>query len=250
MFETSVVQARVKAAARRPLLFSLSIGAHAAAVIGVVTMSVASVSLPKYAPNQISVPIFTLPVVLPPRLGNPEAKKEGPATPPQQAKHAVAPPSSTVTPNTIPDKVATVPSTSATTTDLGPLTNNAGDQAGPGDPNGTKDGVKDGVLTDKTPATVVEPPTVKVSKQPVVLHRVLPQYPALMQKIHMNGIVILDCVIDPTGHIREARVVSSSNPAFEQSARDAVYQWQFEPGTMNGVPVNVEFELKVSFQIH
>jgi TonB family protein len=248
MFETSVVQARAKAAARRPVLFSLSIGAHAAAVVGVVAMSVFSVSLPKNAPNQFSVPIFTMPVVLPPRLGNPETKKPGPATPPQ-AKHAVAPPSATAAPSTIPDKVAAVPSTASTMTDVGPLTNNVGDSPGPGDPNGTKDGVKDGVLTD-TPPVVKEPPTVHLAKQPVVIHRVIPQYPMLMQKMRMNGFVILDCTIDPSGHVREAHVVGSSNSAFEQSALDAVYQWQFAPGTMNGVPVNGEFELKVTFEIH
>src|ERR1051326_1109749 len=182
MFETSVVQARAKAAARRPVLFSLSIGAPAAA-------------------------------------------------------------------GTIPDKVAAVPSTASTMTDVGPLTNNVGDSPGPGDPNGTKDGVKDGVLTD-TPPVVKEPPTVHLAKQPVVIHRVIPQYPMLMQKMRMNGFVILDCTIDPSGHVREAHVVGSSNSAFEQSALDAVYQWQFAPGTMNGVPVNGEFELKVTFEIH
>ena len=249
MFETSVVQARAKAAAHRPLLVSLSIGAHVAAVTGVVMMSVATVTLPTHSPNQLSVPIFRVPVVLPPRVGSTEVKKQAAAAPAQPVKRATAPPSTVVTPATIPDKVATV-TPQSTGNDTGPITNNNGSgNPGPGDPNGTKDGVDGRILTDKPPQ-VVEPKTVRLAKAPVVLSRVLPVYPPLMQKIRLNGFVILDCVIDPSGHVREAHVVSSSNPAFEQSALDAIYQWRFQAGTMDGVAVNGEFELKVTFQIH
>lgn len=251
MFETSVVQARARAAAHRPLLVSLSIGAHVAAVTGVVMMSVATVTLPTHSPNQLSVPIFRVPVVLPPRVGSPEVKKPAAAAPPQAVKRATtAPPSTVVTPTAIPDKVATV-TPQSTGNDTGPITNNNGsDTPGPGDPNGSKNGVDGGILTDSKPPQVIEPKTIKLAKPPVVLVRVLPVYPPLMQKIRLNGFVILDCVIDPTGHVREAHVISSSNPAFEQSALDAIYQWQFQAGTMDGVPVNGEFELKVTFQIH
>ena len=65
----------------------------------------------------------------------------------------------------------------------------------------------------------------------------------------MSGSVVLQCVIDKTGHIRDVHVVNSSFGAFEQPAIDAVQQWLFSPGTLNGQPVDVLFELTVKFQV-
>src|SRR5436305_13323031 len=119
MFETSVVQARAKAAARRPLLFSLSIGAHAAAVIGIVTMSVAGVTLPDRAPNQLRVPVL---FHLPPMLGDGGTPKRAPAAaPPPQAQKRPAAPAMVVAPNMVPEHVTEVASTTpSTSADTGP----------------------------------------------------------------------------------------------------------------------------------
>ncbi|HKS25036.1 MAG TPA: TonB family protein [Thermoanaerobaculia bacterium] len=252
MFETSVVQARAKAAARRPLLFSFSIAAHAAVIVAVVATSVASVSLPRNAPRQATFPVIRNFPQLKGDEGHGQKPQAKPAVIQPVVKRAPVPLSAVVAPTKVPEKVAEVSSTTVASTDTGPITSNGGNGSStegtgtPGSPNGDPNAIDLGQKPEPEP----ERPVIRVSKQPVVTHRVIPQYPPMMQKIRMNGFVLLDCTIDPTGHIREAHVVGSSNPAFEQSALDAVYQWQFEPGTMNGVPVNVEFELKVSFQIH
>ncbi len=249
MFETSVVQARVKATARRPLLLSLSIGAHAAVVIGAVAASVATVSLPKHAPNQVTIPVF---MHLPPMLGDGGAQKKTPAaTPPQAVKRQVAP-STVVAPNVVPDQVTPV-TTQATAADVGPAGDTTGpttgDATGPGVPWGTKDGV-----VDNSPPTTAPPPKIYTVtgdvKPPVVLRRVSPPYPEVARRMRLNGFVILECIIDQTGHIRDAHVVRSSFAAFEQPALDAVYQWQFAPGTLGGRPVDVQFDLKVTFQVN
>ncbi len=65
----------------------------------------------------------------------------------------------------------------------------------------------------------------------------------------MNGTVVLQCVIDKAGHIRDVRVVTSTFGAFEQPAIDAVQQWLFAPGTLNGQAVDTIFELTVRFQV-
>ena len=44
-------------------------------------------------------------------------------------------------------------------------------------------------------------------------------------------------------------MVRSSFAAFEQPALDAIHQWQFAPGSLNGAPVNVQFDLTVTFQV-
>jgi len=250
MFETSVVQGRVKVAARRPLLFSLSIGAHAAAVIGVVAMSVASVSLPKNAPHQMTFPVIP---EMRPHLGDGSVQQKKPAAAQQQVvkRQTVAP--AVVAPTTVPQTVTPVaPQTTADTGPIGPATGPAtsGDATGPGVPWGTTDGIGDGPPVTTT-ATAPKIYTVSGDvKPPVVLRRVTPLYPEVARRMRLNGFVILQCIIDQSGNIRDAQVVRSSFAAFEKPALDAVYQWQFAPGRLSGVPVDVQFDLKVTFEIH
>ena len=61
--------------------------------------------------------------------------------------------------------------------------------------------------------------------------------------------VVVECIIDQTGHVRDARVVSSSSPLFNQSAIDAVLQWQFMPGTLHGRSIDTIFDLNVTFRV-
>src|SRR4029077_6618865 len=84
---------------------------------------------------------------------------------------------------------------------------------------------------------------------PVAIQRVDPIYPQTMLRAGMAGWVVLQCVIDKTGHIRDVSVVHSSFSAFEQPAIDAVQKWVFTPGTLRGQPVDVIFELTVKFQV-
>jgi TonB family protein len=249
MFETSVVQARAKAAARRPLLFSLSIGAHAAAVIGVVTMSVAGVTLPDRAPNQLRVPVF---FHLPPMLGDGGTPKRSPAGAPPPPQKRPAAPSTAVAPRTLPEHVAEVASTQSTSSDTGPATGDS-TNTGPAGTPGVPWGTKDGVIPDGPPATSDEPAKIyQLSgdvKAPVVLHRVMPPYPEIARRMGLNGFVIVECIIDRSGQVRDARVVRSSFAAFEQPALDAIHQWKFAPGSLNGAPVNVQFDLTVTFQV-
>ena len=58
----------------------------------------------------------------------------------------------------------------------------------------------------------------------------------------MNGTVIVECIIDKTGRVREAQVLSSTSPLFNQSAVDAVQQWQFAPGSLHGHAIDTIFE--------
>ena len=251
MFETSVVQARAKAAARHPLLFSLSIGAHAAVVVGVVTMSVAGVTLPDHAPHQLRIPFIAS---LPPLQGNGGEQKKAPAAAPPQVQKRPAAPAAVVAPSVVPTQVPQVATTQATSTDIGPIGTgtSTSDTGTPGQPWGNND---IGVGTDGPPSTVTTPAakiyTVGTDvKAPKVIHRVDPQYPELGRRMRLNGFVILECIIDDTGHIRDAHILRSSHAVFEQPALDAIRQWQFAPGTMNGVPVNVQFDLTVTFNIH
>ena len=86
-------------------------------------------------------------------------------------------------------------------------------------------------------------------KAPVVIRRVLPEYPRVAVLGRINGWVIVECIIDKTGHIRDAKVLKSSFAAFERPALDAVQEWVFSPGTLHGQAVDTIFDLTVTFQV-
>jgi len=239
MFETAVVRAR---ATDRKLLVVSVIG-HSAIVVAVVAASVASTRLPVEAPKQMLPVFFSAPI---PAMSNPAPAQPRTSAPP---KGSGAPAQARVpvlqAPQIIPDAIPTI--APATTPSLTP--SSSSDEVG--DPNGKKDSVGTDTNAPAGPAVAAGPYTAGMGgvTSPIVIRRIEPQYPIAMIRAHMNGWVILECIIDKTGHIRNVQVVHSSFGAFEQPAIDAVQQWVFSPGTMNGQPVDVIFDLTVKFEV-
>jgi len=253
MFETSVVRVQARAPERRFGLLSVSVAAHLAAITGVVAASIATVQVPDHAPRQMDIyKVMTPPPILGSMGGGPKPKPA--ATQPVQPQKRETTPPRDVAPQIVPAHV-----TPQSNND-GPLTTPPGTDgapAGDGQPLGVPWGSPIGVGTDGPPSNVqpVQPqPDVVYHvgegvKAPVVIRRVSPAYPALAMKIRKSGFAIVECTIDKTGRIRDAHVVGSNFGAFEQPALEAVEQWQFAPGTKDGQPVDVQFELRVNFQI-
>jgi TonB family protein len=82
-----------------------------------------------------------------------------------------------------------------------------------------------------------------------VLTRVEPRFPPALIKATRSATVVVLCIIDKDGRIREPKIVMSSFAPFNQSVLDALRQWTFEPGSYRGQPVDTYFELKVTFQV-
>jgi TonB family protein len=77
-----------------------------------------------------------------------------------------------------------------------------------------------------------------------LVKRVQPIYPPLLQSARMQGQVVLDAIIRPDGSIGDITVLSSTNPAFAQSAIAAVRQWRYTALGFEGIlTVNVNFTL-------
>jgi protein TonB len=64
----------------------------------------------------------------------------------------------------------------------------------------------------------------------------------------VQGLVIIEATIDPTGNVASARVLKGV-PALDQSALEAVQQWQYEPTMLNGVAVPVIMTVTVNFTL-
>jgi TonB family protein len=86
-------------------------------------------------------------------------------------------------------------------------------------------------------------------KAPVVIRRVEPVYSEEARKERISGIVILEALIDKSGMVKDAVVLKGLPDGLSDSALNALKQWQFQPATLNGEPVDVIFNLTFNFKI-
>ena len=76
----------------------------------------------------------------------------------------------------------------------------------------------------------------------------LPQYPATVRALRIQGVVVLQATISKTGSIENLRVVSGP-PMLRQATIDAVQTWRYKPYLLNGDPVEVETTINVVFNL-
>jgi TonB family protein len=77
-----------------------------------------------------------------------------------------------------------------------------------------------------------------------LVHKVDPVYPPQVQTAHNHGAVLLDVLIAPDGSAAAVHL-AQGDPAFAQSAIDAVKQWTYKPTTVGGIPVEVVTQVRV-----
>jgi TonB family protein len=78
----------------------------------------------------------------------------------------------------------------------------------------------------------------------VLLRKIKPLYPSVMQAARREGVVTLDATIRRDGSIGDVRVLSASTAFFEQAAIAAVKQWRYAPPPFEAiVTVTVNFTL-------
>jgi protein TonB len=71
-------------------------------------------------------------------------------------------------------------------------------------------------------------------------------YPPVAQAARVQGVVILEAVIGPTGLVTDVNVLRSV-PLLDDAAISAVRQWVYTPTLLNGVPVPVIMTVTVNF---
>jgi len=102
-------------------------------------------------------------------------------------------------------------------------------------------------------AVVQAPPPQKVRvSQGVMAGNIVsspkPAYPAIAQQARIQGTVILSATISKTGSIENLTVVSG--PALlAPAAIEAVRQWRYRPYLLNGMPVEVQTQVNVTFTL-
>ena len=254
MFDTSLVRAQAADPARRASLLAISIALHSAIAIGAIAAGIASVDFPDVAPDQLEiyrpVSLPAMPLGVNPNSKGPEPQKPAPKPDTPKTPTVVTQPE--VIPQQTPEpSTPTEPGVDNTVAGPGPVGDGTGDGSGPfGDPNGKPGGTGDTPGgTDLGPGTGVLEPGGEV-KSARVIRRVEPRYPAFMAQVRLkSATVIVRCVIDKNGRIRDPEIIQSTHRGFNNSVLEAVQQWTFEPGTHRGRPVDTWFELTVSFQM-
>jgi TonB family protein len=86
-------------------------------------------------------------------------------------------------------------------------------------------------------------------KAPVVLTRVEPLFPAsVREQMTATTTVVAEALVTRSGCVRDVRLVSQSPwPELNAAAVASLSQWKFKPGTLDGAPVDVVFNLEVRF---
>ncbi len=220
-----------------PILVSTSIQGTALAVIALMSFLVASRELPA-VPDVLAF-VAEMPAAAapppPPPPPTQAARVAEPKTPPPNAFAAPieAPPD--IQPEPVGVAIAEV-----------------------GVPGGVEGGIVAGVV-GSVPSTIegmaAPPPPVShepvriggVVQAPALVKRVEPVYPAIAQLAAIDGVVILDAIVDEHGRVQSLKVLRG-HPFLAKAATEAVEQWQYEPLRLNGTAT--PFELTVSLWFH
>jgi TonB family protein len=85
--------------------------------------------------------------------------------------------------------------------------------------------------------------------RPVKVHSPAPVYTEIARRARVQGLVVIQAVIDRDGNVVSAEVLRGLPMGLDQAALDAVRQWRYEPATLRGRPVAVTFTLTVRFEL-
>lgn len=76
-----------------------------------------------------------------------------------------------------------------------------------------------------------------------------PVYPPIAKAERLQGTVLIEATIGTDGKIKDPRVLLASSPLFSAPSLDAVSQWEYKPYLLNGVPIEVETLITVTFTL-
>lgn len=90
-----------------------------------------------------------------------------------------------------------------------------------------------------------------VQEKPERLAGPLPVYPPLLQQAQIEGVVMVEAIIDTLGHVEpnSLKVVQSANPGFNEPAKQSVLHSLFRPARVYGRAVRVLIHIPIQFNM-
>jgi protein TonB len=115
---------------------------------------------------------------------------------------------------------------------------------------GVLGGVMNGVAAPAAPVTAEGPRKPVVIggnvKPPRLLFGPAPVYPILAKQSRIQGIVVIEAIIDEHGNVIEEKAISG-HPLLIPAAMKAVSQRKYEPTVLDGQPTPVDLRVEVNF---
>jgi protein TonB len=88
-------------------------------------------------------------------------------------------------------------------------------------------------------------------KPPEVLYKPLPYYTEEARKARAEGIVLIQAVVRKDGTVDSFKVIRGLGFGLDESAINTIAtKWRFKPGTLNGMPVDVQANIEVTFRLY
>lgn len=84
---------------------------------------------------------------------------------------------------------------------------------------------------------------------PTAVYKPEPGYTEEARKARTQGIVILEMIVDEKGDVGHVKVLKPLPHGLTDEAVKAVKLWKYRPGTLDGKPVPVIFNVSVSFRL-
>jgi TonB family protein len=83
----------------------------------------------------------------------------------------------------------------------------------------------------------------------VLIYKVSPDYPDSWKRQGIQGVVHLRATITKEGTVRDVTVIDGV-PPLVKSAETAFKQWRYKPTTVDGVPVDVQTTVAITFALN
>ncbi|MGE0639573.1 MAG: energy transducer TonB [Thermoanaerobaculia bacterium] len=237
MFESALIESQKKKAPRNKwLIINTAIILHVASLAGILAAQYWAIEDVPEPPLQVSFLTAAAPPPPPPPPPPPAAPK------PVAPKPVPVPqaPVEIAQPVVVPDIIPEAPSEPVS----------EGVEGVEGVEGGVEGGVAGGVVGG-TPNSVGDE-ILRVGGEitkPERLSGGSPSYTELARKARIQGVVIVEAIIDKEGKVTNVRVLKGLPMGLDQAAVDAVKSWRFRPATLNGRPVSVYYSLTVNFRL-
>jgi protein TonB len=195
----------------------------------------------------------------------PPAPSPPPPPPPPLAPAARKAEAKPVTPSALPDPAAAPSVLPEQIQPEAPVDEGADEAAGEGVEGGVEGGIPGGVVggvVGGLPTPVPPPPPLPTPpaprapvrtgghiETPALIQRVEPEYPAFAVSAHIEGLVILEAVVDQEGRVAEVRVLRSAGGILDKAAMTALKQWRYSPLLLNGMKERFVLTVTLSFQL-